>query len=209
MSVTRIGEFRAAEGEGSTLADFLVAVRSAILGSEGAISCEVLRDRAERDRFLVIERWQSIEAHQASVRNIPPEMLKTAMALFAEAPKGGYFDDADAFVFVLPEYNHGFPASIKNAMDYLSHEWADKPLGFVSYGGVSGSTRAVQLLKPVAAALGLVVAGEVNIPFFAQYRQDAAFTPPESFTDSANLMLNRIAKVGATLKAGRKELVAA
>jgi NAD(P)H-dependent FMN reductase len=118
-------------------------------------------------------------------------------------------DDADAFVFVLPEYNHGFPASIKNAMDYLSHEWADKPLGFVSYGGVSGGTRAVQLLKPVAAALGLVAAGEVNIPFFAQYRQDDAFVPPESLADSANLMLSRIAKVGATLQASRRELAAA
>jgi NAD(P)H-dependent FMN reductase len=118
-------------------------------------------------------------------------------------------DAADAFVFVLPEYNHGFPASIKNAIDYLSHEWADKPLGFVSYGGVSGGTRAVQLLKPVAGAVGLVVAGEVNIPFFSQYRQDDLFVPPASFVDSANLMLNRIAKVGATLKAGRKELAAA
>ncbi|MCX5570817.1 NADPH-dependent FMN reductase [Kaistia nematophila] len=118
-------------------------------------------------------------------------------------------DAADAFVIVMPEYNHGFTASIKNALDYLSHEWADKPVGFVSYGGVSAGTRAVQLLKPVTSALGLVAAGEVNIPFFAQYRKDDAFAPPESFTDSANLMLDRIAKVGATLKAGRKELVAA
>jgi len=53
------------------------------------------------------------------------------------------------------------------------------------------------------------VAGEVNIPFFSQYRQDDLFVPPASFVDSANLMLNRIAKVGATLKAGRKELAAA
>jgi NAD(P)H-dependent FMN reductase len=118
-------------------------------------------------------------------------------------------DAADAFVFVMPEYNHGFTAPLKNALDYLSHEWADKPVGFVSYGGVSGGTRAVQLLKPVTGALGLVPAGEVNIPFFAQYRQDEAFQPPASFTDSANLMLDRIAKLGATLKAGRRELVAA
>jgi len=118
-------------------------------------------------------------------------------------------DAADAFVIVLPEYNHAFPASIKNALDYLSHEWADKPLGFVSYGGVSGGTRAVQLLKPVANALGLLPAGEVNIPFYAQYRQDEQFTPPASFVDSANLMLNRMSKVGATLKAGRKELAPA
>jgi NAD(P)H-dependent FMN reductase len=118
-------------------------------------------------------------------------------------------DGADAFVFVMPEYNHGFTAPLKNAIDYLSHEWADKPVGFVSYGGVSAGTRAVQLLKPVTAAVGLVAAGEVNIPFFAQYRQDETFAPPESFADAANLMLNRMAKVGATLKAGRKELVAA
>ncbi|BCP52541.1 reductase [Kaistia sp. 32K] len=118
-------------------------------------------------------------------------------------------DAADAVVFVMPEYNHGFTAPLKNAIDYLSHEWADKPVGFVSYGGVSAGTRAVQLLKPVTTAVGLVAAGEVNIPFYAQYRQDETFTPPESFNDAANLMLGRIAKVGATLKAQRQVLVAA
>jgi len=41
----------------------------------------------------MIERWQTAEAHQASVRNIPPDMLKQAMALFSEAPKGSYFDN--------------------------------------------------------------------------------------------------------------------
>ncbi|WEK52328.1 MAG: antibiotic biosynthesis monooxygenase [Candidatus Kaistia colombiensis] len=92
MSVARIGEFRAADGKGDALADFLASIRSIILGSDGAISCEVLRDRADPGRFFVIERWQTAEAHQASIKNIPPEMFKTAMALFAEAPKGSYFD---------------------------------------------------------------------------------------------------------------------
>lgn len=92
MSVARVGEFRAAEGKADALADFLASVRDIVLGSEGAIACDVFRDRADPGRFLVIERWQTVEAHQASVKNIPPEMFRAAMALFAEPPKGSYFD---------------------------------------------------------------------------------------------------------------------
>ena len=47
-------------------------------------------------------------------------------------------EEADAFIVVLAEYNFGFPAPIKNAIDYLHQEWAYKPMGFVSYGGLSG-----------------------------------------------------------------------
>ena len=43
----------------------------------------------------------------------------------------------DAFVFVVPEYNHGYNAATKNALDYLHAEWRNKPVGFVSYGGIS------------------------------------------------------------------------
>ncbi len=73
---------------------------------------------------------------------------------------------ADAFIFVMPEYNHGFNAALKNALDYLSAEWQYKPAGLVSYGGVAGGTRAVQMLKPVLAALKMVPLMEaVSIPF--------------------------------------------
>ena len=51
-------------------------------------------------------------------------------------------DAADAFVFVHPEYNYGYTAPLKNALDYLNQEWAYKPVGFVSYGGISAGTRA-------------------------------------------------------------------
>jgi NAD(P)H-dependent FMN reductase len=63
---------------------------------------------------------------------------------------------ADAFVIVTPEYNQGYPASIKNALDYLYVEWRDKPVAFVSYGMTSGGMRAVHQLKPVVAAVGMV-----------------------------------------------------
>ncbi|MEM6285253.1 MAG: NAD(P)H-dependent oxidoreductase, partial [Chloroflexota bacterium] len=77
---------------------------------------------------------------------------------------------ADAFVFVMPEYNHTAPPSIVNALNYLSLEWAYKPVGFVSYGGVSGGTRGVESLLSLLATLKLVPMPEaVNIPFFFQY----------------------------------------
>jgi NAD(P)H-dependent FMN reductase len=73
---------------------------------------------------------------------------------------------ADAYIFVLPEYNHGFNAALKNALDYLSAEWQYKPAGLVSYGGVAAGTRAVQMLKPVISALKMVPLTEsVNVPF--------------------------------------------
>lgn len=63
---------------------------------------------------------------------------------------------ADAFVVVTPEYNHSFPASLKNAIDWHNKEWHAKPVGFVSYGGVSGGLRAVEQLRTVFAELHAV-----------------------------------------------------
>jgi len=60
---------------------------------------------------------------------------------------------ADAFVVVTPEYNHSFPGPLKLAIDSVYPEWAAKPVGFVSYGGVAGGLRAVEHLRPVFAEL--------------------------------------------------------
>jgi NAD(P)H-dependent FMN reductase len=77
---------------------------------------------------------------------------------------------ADAFVFVLPEYNYGMPPALLNALDYLYHEWNYKPAGFVSYGGVSGGTRSVQMSKQVLTTLKVVPLPEaVILPFVAKH----------------------------------------
>ncbi|WP_329570882.1 NADPH-dependent FMN reductase [Streptomyces sp. NBC_01361] len=60
---------------------------------------------------------------------------------------------ADAFVFVTPEYNHSFPASLKNAVDWHNEQWHAKPIAFVSYGGLSGGLRAVEQLRVVMPEL--------------------------------------------------------
>src|SRR5689334_8006169 len=63
---------------------------------------------------------------------------------------------ADAFVFVTPEYDFSPPASLINALHYLYNEWAYKPVGFVSYGGVSAGTRGVQITKSTVTALKMI-----------------------------------------------------
>ena len=112
---------------------------------------------------------------------------------------------ADAFAFVMPEYNYGFNAPLKNAIDYLHGEWRDKPVGFVSYGGVSAGTRAVQMVKQVVTTLSMHPLNEaVSIPFVAQFLHDNRFEPNEQLERAADAMLARLAQVErafATLRA--------
>ncbi|MDX3094948.1 NAD(P)H-dependent oxidoreductase [Streptomyces sp. ME01-24h] len=64
--------------------------------------------------------------------------------------------EADGFVIVTPEYNHSFPAPLKNAIDWHNEQWHAKPVGFVSYGGLAGGLRAVEQLRVVLAELHAV-----------------------------------------------------
>ncbi|SHF45059.1 NAD(P)H-dependent FMN reductase [Salegentibacter echinorum] len=116
-------------------------------------------------------------------------------------------DNADAFVIVTPEYNFGYPASLKNALDYLSIEWADKPMGFVSYGGVSAGTRAVQELKLPVTTLGMMPLPQaVNIPFFTKFiNENNVFEANEPLDKSANVMLNKLQAWAKALKGMREE----
>ena len=108
---------------------------------------------------------------------------------------------ADAFVFVVPEYNYGFNAATKNAIDYLHTEWRYKPIGFVSYGGVAAGTRAVQMLKQVVTALKMMPMFEaVNIPFVAKLiGDDGALHANEVMEQAAVAMLDELARWTAAL----------
>jgi NAD(P)H-dependent FMN reductase len=102
---------------------------------------------------------------------------------------------SDAFVFVTPEYNYGVPPSLINALDFLSHEWAYKAAGFVSYGGVSGGTRAVQMAKMVLTSLKVVPIPEaVTIPFFAKLIDAAGTFDGSAQEAGAKTMLDELAK---------------
>jgi NAD(P)H-dependent FMN reductase len=114
-------------------------------------------------------------------------------------------DSADAHVFVMPEYNHGYAAPLKNAIDYLYEDWAHKPAGFVSYGGVAGGTRAVQSLKPVLTYLRMVpVVTEVTLARFSQFLSDGVFDPGEPAALAAKLMLDDLDRAATVLAALRQ-----
>jgi NAD(P)H-dependent FMN reductase len=102
-------------------------------------------------------------------------------------------DAAEAFIFVMPEYNHGYTAPLKNAIDYLHHEWADKPVGFASYGGVAAGTRAVQLLKPVLTCLGILpLTAQVAVPMVASHIEDEAFHPTKELDEALAVMSDQL-----------------
>src|SRR4029450_10502310 len=85
----------------------------------------------------------------------------------------------DAFVFVTPEYNHGIPAALKNAIDYLFREWNNKAAGFVSYGSAGGA-RAVEQLRLVMAELMVAdVRAQVMLSLATDFEKYTTFKPAE------------------------------
>lgn len=113
---------------------------------------------------------------------------------------------SDAFAFVTPEYNHGYPATLKNALDFLHEEWQHKPVGFVSYGGVAAGTRAVQQLKPVVTQLGMTPVPEaVSIPFHTQVVDDGLVQANEVMEQSADTMLDALARWTGVLRPLRED----
>lgn len=102
---------------------------------------------------------------------------------------------ADAFVFVLPEYNMSPPPSFLNAVDYLFWEWQYKPAGFVSYGGVSGGLRAAQPARLHVSTLKMMPVPEgVALPnVFAQLK-DGKFEGNDLNAQGATATLNEMLK---------------
>jgi NAD(P)H-dependent FMN reductase len=119
-------------------------------------------------------------------------------------------DDADAFVFVTPEYNHGYPASLKNAIDYLHHEWRNKPVGFVSYGGVAAGTRSVEQLQQVVTAVKLYpLIEQVNIPFYQQFIDDSgAVNANDVMEQAAGALLDQLVRTESLLRPLRAQAAA-
>ncbi len=110
-------------------------------------------------------------------------------------------DAADAMVFVAPEYNYGPTPALINAIDFVSQEWAYKPIAFVSYGGISGGLRAVQATKLILSAVKAVVITEaITVPFVAQSVKDGVFTPNEVQAKAAPALLDELARWAKALR---------
>jgi NAD(P)H-dependent FMN reductase len=104
----------------------------------------------------------------------------------------------EAYVFVVPEYNHGYNAATKNALDFLNEEWRGKPVGFVGYGGIAAGARAVQALTPVVISLGMrPVSRAVHIPLINRAVSDDSLTTDGRLDHSALTLLDDLFHVTA------------
>lgn len=112
---------------------------------------------------------------------------------------------ADAYVFVIPEYNYCPPPSFVNALDYVYREWNYKPCGFVSYGGVSGGLRSAQLAKQQVTTLKMMPMVEgvmVQMPWNL-LDDNKRFVAGEPHEQSGEAMLSEMKKWADALKSMR------
>lgn len=112
---------------------------------------------------------------------------------------------ADAFVVLTPEYNHSFPAALKSLIDWHFAEWQAKPVGFVSYGGISGGLRAVEQLRQVYAEMHAVtVRDTVSFPLaHTLFAPDGTLLDPTGPDTAAKTMLDQLAWWARALKEAR------
>ena len=112
-------------------------------------------------------------------------------------------DSFDAFIFVTPEYNHGIPGALKNAIDFLYQEWNNKVAGFVSYGS-AGGVRSVEHLRLVMAELQVAdVRAQVTLSLFTDFENFTTFKPAAYHENSFNAMLDQLIAWGSAMKALR------
>lgn len=134
---------------------------------------------------------------------------------FADAPaKGNYADPlqqrwaekvaaADGYILIAPEYNHGPPAVLKNALDFVYAEWNRKPVTFMAYGG-NGGARAVEQLTCIARELQMApLEASVHIMGVWGKVQDGVFTGDDKDVRWTEHLFDELAWWGRALKAAR------
>lgn len=101
--------------------------------------------------------------------------------------------EADGFIFIVAEYNHGYTAILKNAIDWVAQGWYHKPVSFVSYGGISGGIRAVEQLRQVVLELRMYPQHDaVYIPFVSAAFDENGELKNPALNDSLERLFNEL-----------------
>ncbi|MFI6180291.1 NADPH-dependent FMN reductase [Nonomuraea sp. NPDC051191] len=143
------------------------------------------------ERELTTIDWLDVDLIDLAAVSLPMHELQPGGA--AASPIGGTLANADGFVFLVPEYNHSFPAPVKNAIDWHFTEWAYKPVAFVGYGA-SGGIRAVEQLRAVFPELRATTVREsVLLPMpWENLDADGRFVPPPGSAQALHLMMGEL-----------------
>ncbi|MEU1480996.1 NAD(P)H-dependent oxidoreductase [Streptomyces sp. NPDC005760] len=167
-------------------------------GRFGPVVADWLLDRL-RDRDDLVPAVVDVADVQ-----LPTTFARTEEAAAALSSVTPELASADAFVVLTPEYNHSFPAALKNLIDWHFTEWQAKPVALVSYGGISGGLRAVEHLRQVFAELHAVtVRDTVSFHNAGGSFTDGRLKDPSGPEAAAKVMLDQLVWWGNTLREGR------
>ena len=109
--------------------------------------------------------------------------------------------DSDAFVFVIPEYNHGYPGEFKILLDSAYEEYSKKPVLLVTVSdGPWGGARMAEHLKPILQNLGLIVLPKVLHTSFADKKFENGSWPEEEYQKQLNGLLKELVEYSRGLK---------
>ena len=128
------------------------------------------------------------------------------LTLFEPHALERHIADADAFVVVVPEYNHGYPAPLKQLIDSVCEPWCAKPVAFVSYGGQSGGIRAVEQLRQVFVEVHAMTVRE-QVAFAhvrEQFDAEGRLLAPERAQRAMAVMLTRLSWWANALRDARR-----
>ena len=93
MSITRINQFQARDGQGNELHQLISSAKPHVGLVGGLISYQILQGMADPDHIVVVEVWESVAAHQRSAAKIPVHVLEKARTLLVTPPSGAYFQN--------------------------------------------------------------------------------------------------------------------
>jgi NAD(P)H-dependent FMN reductase len=174
-----------------------VIIGSTREGRFGEIVARWFAEQARRRSDMVVD---VVDLAEVDIPAVLPRHATPAVQAYAER-----IERADGFVVVTPEYNHSFPASLKQAIDVVFAPWRRKPVGFVSYGGMSGGLRAVEQLRLVFAELHATTVRETVCFPMAPARFDASGQPvdPAAPAGAATTMLDDLAWWATALRTAR------
>lgn len=178
----------------------MIVVASIREGRIGLPIAEWVRDRAEADERFEID-WADLKEIDLPMMNEPNHPKLGKYTHEHTKAWSARVDAADAFILVQPEYNHSYAPSLKNALDYLFREWGRKPVGTVSYGGISGGTRGVTAIRPSEVVLGLVpTRANVELAWAAkQVNGERVFEPSDNQNETLLAMLDELVTLDGAL----------
>ncbi|MDN3020379.1 NAD(P)H-dependent oxidoreductase [Streptomyces sp. S.PB5] len=170
-------------------------------GRFGPVVADWLLDRM-RDRDDLVT-----EVVDVADTDLPTSLARTPETTAALADISPKLAGADAFVVLTPEYNHSYPAGLKNLIDWHYTEWQAKPVALASYGGISGGLRAVEHLRHVFAELHAVTMRDTVSFDHARgaFDDNGKLLDPSGPDAAAKTMLDQLVWWGTGLREARQK----